>query len=296
MFGERIRRARAAALVCALLIWPTFVTGESTINETNKAAYGANVGWINWAADLTNGAVVGQYFCTGYVYGANVGWIHLGDTPTNMSAYINDSAADYGVNVVSGECLRGFAWAANAGWINFEPIGDPKIDLVSGVLSGFAYAANIGWISLSNQHAFVQTDEMAPGPDTDADGVPDAWERKYAPVLGSISGGTGDSDGDGVLDIDEYVADTDPLNSNEFLSITSLLRSNEVVELTFDVTKSSRFYSLETAEALSNAMVWTDSGLGVFVPDTGSSTTRSLDATGVVQRIFRAGAHIPLAP
>jgi hypothetical protein len=294
MFGERIRRA--AALVCALLIWPTFVTGESTINETNKAAYGANVGWINWAADLTNGAVVGQYFCTGYVYGANIGWIHLGDTPTNMSAYINDSAADYGVNIVSGKCLRGFAWAANVGWLKFETTGDPKIDLVSGVLSGFAYGANIGWISLSNQQSFVQIDEMAPGPDVDADGVPDYWELKYATALGSVLGGTSDSDGDGVLDVDEYGADTDPLNSNEFLRIASLLRSNEVVELTLDVTKSSRFYSLETAEALSNAIVWTDSGLGVFVPDTGASTTRSLDATGAVQRIFRAGAHIPLAP
>ena len=298
MFGDGTKLARTAItlLFCAGLIWPARAAGETTINSTNKNAYGANVGWINWEADITNGAVVGQYFCTGYVYGANIGWIHLGDTPTNMSAYINDSTADYGVNIVSGKFLRGFAYGANVGWINFETNGNPQISLLSGALSGSAYGANIGWISLSNLQALVQTDEMAPGPDTDTDNVPDYWEMKYATVLGTILGGTNDTDGDGVTDADEYGTDTDPLNSNEYLHISSLLRSNQIMELTFTLTKPSRFYSLETADGLSNATVWTDSGLGVFAPDAGASTLRVLDMTGVVQRIFRAGAHVPLAP
>ena len=42
--------------------------------------------------------------------------------------------------------LRGFAYGANIGWINFETNGGPKIDLLTGNLSGYIYSANCGWI------------------------------------------------------------------------------------------------------------------------------------------------------
>jgi hypothetical protein len=34
----------------------------------------------------------------------------------------------------------------------------------------------VGWISLSNSQACVRTDRLGAGPDTDGDGLPDAWE------------------------------------------------------------------------------------------------------------------------
>src|SRR5437588_1415892 len=50
----------------------------TTINPTNKYAYGANIGWIDWRGDTNNGAVIGEYVCSGFIYSANVGWINLG--------------------------------------------------------------------------------------------------------------------------------------------------------------------------------------------------------------------------
>jgi hypothetical protein len=69
--------------------------------------------------------------------------------PTNGVSYANASADDFGVNCDSAGNLRGFAYGANIGWINFEDSGAPRIDLSSGRVSGSIYGANVGWISLN---------------------------------------------------------------------------------------------------------------------------------------------------
>src|SRR5436190_12441654 len=69
----------------------------TTINPTNKFAYGANIGWMDWRGDTNSGAAIGEYVCSGYLYAANVGWINLGNgTPTNGIQYRNVSANDFG--------------------------------------------------------------------------------------------------------------------------------------------------------------------------------------------------------
>ena len=60
----------------------------TTINATNKSAYGANLGWMDWRGDTNNGAVIGEYVCSGYIYSANVGWIHLGSNAPRFSKLI----------------------------------------------------------------------------------------------------------------------------------------------------------------------------------------------------------------
>src|SRR5882757_3837098 len=85
------------------LLWlaAALAVGEAatTINTVNKFAYGANLGWMDWRGDTNNGAVIGEYVCSGYVWSANVGWIHLGSgAPANGIRYQNNSATDYGVN------------------------------------------------------------------------------------------------------------------------------------------------------------------------------------------------------
>src|SRR6058998_3906935 len=71
----------------------------TTIDSVNHFAYGANVGWMDWRGDVANGAVIGEFVCSGFIYAANVGWINLGSgTPANGIRYQNNSAADFGVN------------------------------------------------------------------------------------------------------------------------------------------------------------------------------------------------------
>ena len=84
--------------------------GATTINPADKQAYAANLGWMDWRGDTSNGAVIGEYVCAGYVWGGNTGWLHLGDgSPVNGVQYQNDSASDYGVNHDGSGNLRGVA-------------------------------------------------------------------------------------------------------------------------------------------------------------------------------------------
>src|SRR5674476_590817 len=90
----------------------------STIDAANRYAYGANTGWLDWVGDSNNGAVIGDYVCSGYIYSANVGWINLGSgSPTNGIRYQNVSDSDFGVNQDGLGNLRGYAYGANVGWI-----------------------------------------------------------------------------------------------------------------------------------------------------------------------------------
>lgn len=210
------------ALACVLILLPSaWLHAATTINPANPYAYGANLGWVNVYADGANGAVIGEFACSGYIYAANVGWIHLGGgTPVNSVQYQNNSATDYGVNHDGLGNLRGYAWGANIGWVHFENTGAPNVNLVTGKFSGHVWSANCGWISLSNAFAHVQTDTIAPGADTDGDGIADGWELSHTNTLTAFTASS-DTDGDGVSDVKEYLADTSPLDPNDLLFITS---------------------------------------------------------------------------
>src|SRR5215472_5192168 len=207
-----------------VLTWVVEATAATTINSTNRYSYGANLGWIDWRSDTNNGAVIGEYVCSGYLYAANVGWISLGSgVPANGIQYQNNSPTDFGINNYDG-FLLGYGYGANIGWINFESTGLPRVDLKTGKLSGYAYGANVGWINLSNSVAFVQTDTLAPGLDSDHNGLPDAWEWNYFGHLGVDP--NGDPDGDGMSNRQEYLAGTNPNNPDDKLVITAVSAAN----------------------------------------------------------------------
>jgi hypothetical protein len=272
-------------------------SAQSTINSSNRFAYGANIGWADGRADGLNGAVMGEYVCSGYLYAANVGWIKLGGGfPANGIQYQNNSASDFGVNLDATGKLRGYAWGANIGWVNFETLGDPKLNLWSGVLSGHVYGANVGWISLSNAVAFVQTDTLRPGFDSDGDGIPDAYELTWTGNLTTMNA-TSDQDGDGVSDLNEYLAGTNPMDPTDYLRITNFVSNNDnsFYSLTWTST-SLRHYKLQERADLNPLTPWIDLTLGLVYPDPGPTTSRSASDTSTTQRFFRVQAIRPLMP
>jgi hypothetical protein len=276
----------------------------TTINIGNHFSYGANIGWMDWRGDVTAGAVIGEFVCTGNIYAANVGWIRLGSgTPANGIRYQNNSAADYGVNHDGLGNLRGYAYGANIGWLTFtnrDAAGatyeGPKVDLLTGKLSGFLWSANCGWISLSNQFAFVQTDKIQMGGDSDGDGIPDAWEQLKFGNL-TTANGTSDRDGDSFSDLSEYLADTDPTDPNSNLRITGYSADPGGSPAKIEWTSvASRLYHIQKRTDLNPGSAWSDIGLGLISPDAGPTTTRNFTDPASPQRFFRIEAIKPLSP
>ena len=282
-------------IALALLAVSSAASADTTINAVHHYAYSANAGWIDARADVANGAVVGQAYCVGYLWGANVGWIGLGNGPTNGWHYTNASATDWGVNHDGAGRLNGYAYGANIGWITFEQAyGLPRIDLQTGDFSGYAYSANIGWISLANNQAFVQTDTLAPGPDTDSDGIPDAWEYQASGNLTTLANEGADGDGDGVPDVDEYEADTNPLDDTDQFKIVSL----DVLGVTNRVawtSRPTRLYRLEGTNVLSASSPWPDVGGGLLGPPSTSITFHDATNMNATARFYRVRAVRPLS-
>ena len=266
------------------------VFSATTIDPANKYAYGANTGWINAEGDVANGAQIGQAFCSGYAWGANVGWIHLGDgTPDNGMAYGNASATDYGVNHDGLGRLTGYAYGANIGWIKFEQTyGRPEVNLSTGQLSGYAWGANVGWINLSS----LATLTLA-APDSDHDGIPDAWEYGHTNTLLVLSATPADFDEDGVPDAGEYAAGTDPFDAGDYLRITDFSQIRSADYVTWPV-RAGRSYTLQRVDALSSNMVWSVAKAAFLV---GADTDYSAKVpTSPTNRFYRVQAAPPLSP
>lgn len=279
--------------IAALSLAALSVQATTTIDPAHNDAYAGNVGWVNFSGDGAHGAVIGQAFCSGYIYSANCGWISLGDgSPANGQAYSNTSASDFGVNHDGHGNLTGYAYGANIGWINFEQtFGQPKVSLTSGYLSGYIWSANVGWIRLrTSKPNYVRTLTIDSGPDTDGDGIPDAWELEEVGTLGTL--GAGDLDGDGVSDLDEYLGDTNPNNASEFLHITDFQVAGSTNAVTWPV-QTTRRYTLEYTAALSNGTSWVSGA--AFIPAAGPDVTQemiSIDDT----RFYRVKVTPPLNP
>ncbi|MCC5848154.1 MAG: hypothetical protein JJU29_08675 [Verrucomicrobia bacterium] len=278
---------------CILYFLATVGTGsaESTINSDNAHAYGANLGWLNFRADGTNGAVIGRFFSVGHLWSPNVGWIKLGrGTPANGWWYANNSDTDWGVNLDEEGNLHGYAYGANVGWINFQhgQSGyEPKIDLTTGALSGYIYGANIGWIRLDTAQAYVQTDFLAAGPDGSVPGVPAAWEAMMGGALDGMS------DEQVLL---YYKWGNDPTTPNGTrITFTEPVTSPTEGILVRWQTSHTRQYLLEIGSDLLDDDTWEDSGFGVMQGVSGAMT-RIVPNEDATLRFFRIRPLLPLAP
>ena len=271
-------------------------SGATTIDPNHKDAYGANIAWINWQGDVLNGAVVTEDILAGLIWSANCGWIYLGDgSPDNGPQYQNNSAADFGVNLDAAGNLSGFAYGANIGWLNFHPLGVPKIDLLTGNFSGYIWSANCGWISLSNQFAYVKTTVILPAMDSDHDGLPDSWELRFARSL-DVLDGRGDPDHDGVSNLDEALAGTNPLDRSDALRITSFARGSDgKCDIQWN-SQPTRLYRVLGKSALLPTAAWQDIGLGLIQPSPNTETAVQFPSPRGAHSFFQIEAIKPLTP
>jgi hypothetical protein len=82
--------------------------------------------------------------------------------------------------------------------------------------------------------------------DTDGDGMPDGYEMANGFDFNNPADGAQDADGDRLTNFQEYLAGTNPRNSNSVLRFTRVLRQGNDVVLTF-LTGTGKTYAIERA-------------------------------------------------
>lgn len=258
----------------------------STIDPAARHGYGANIGWTDWQYDTTapDGVTVEAYLLHGKIYAANVGWIDTGNgTPAGGVQY-SQTGGEWGVNHDGAGNLSGYAYGANIGWIHFDPSvsSPPRVDLGTGKMSGYAYGANVGWIGLEGI-----TTSIAPGADSDGDGIADSWEYEQLAAAGLPANlgtlGAGDSDGDGTSDADEFDADTDPFDPDEVLRITNFNRVALSAALQW-THSPRRIYQVKSSPDL---LTWTDEGAPTLLD------SASVATGGATRLFFKVEASLP---
>ena len=292
-------RTCVISVFAAVVIGGTAFSDETntTINTVNKWAWSAGAGWINCRPDITNGASIGEFICSGYFYSSTAGWIHLGDgSPSNGLHYSNGNSVDYGVNHDGEGNLRGYAWCEGSGWINFEwtnkeHADSPKVDLKTGNFSGHAWGDTLGWICLTNLSAYVQTENFKQGTDSNTNGLPDDWEISEAGSTDVLAGGTNDWDEDGVSDYNEYIAGTSPTNRNDYLCMTGVSPTNGTNMVIVWMSKPTRLYDVDKRTNLLNGTWSTYQRISV----TGNTGYITLPVAGETQAFYRVKAVLPLS-
>lgn len=113
---------------------------------------------------------------------------------------------------------------ASPGGVNHTLVWDVLTDIGANIVTNILLRARASDMSLLGDWSTgtpftVQTTAL---PDTDFDGIPDAWEMQFFGKLSHNS--LTDSDGDGFNDQAEYIADTNPTNNLSYLHLSGVIR------------------------------------------------------------------------
>jgi hypothetical protein len=128
----------------------------------------------------------------------------------------------------------------------------------------------------------------------DAKGLPVAWELQNFGHLGIKP--NADPDRDGMSNLQEYLAGTNPNNANSVLRVTtgSFASEGTNASLTWNSVTTRFYYPQKTLDL--TTPVWMDTGLGLVSPFAGSTTTAGLTDTNAPARFYRVQAVRPLMP
>lgn len=91
--------------------------------------------------------------------------------------------------------------------------------------------------------------------DSNDDGIPDSWELQWGIPVGDLAAGA-DDDFDGFSNLKEYIANTNPRGSNEFLVLESPVCTGTVVSLNFESSSNRNYFVWYTDSLQPELTLW----------------------------------------
>src|SRR5207245_1316483 len=119
---------------------------------------------------------------------------------------------------------------------------------------------------------------LDPNGDQTGDGIPNGWNQQYGFSPFDPSVAAADPDGDGMSNLQEFLASTDPTNSASFFHIVSIARQGGDILITWTCGGSRTNVVQGTSDLGIN---FTDMSSNLILSGTGDTLTNYLDAGGV---------------
>jgi hypothetical protein len=204
---------------------------------------------------------------------------------------INAIAGEHGSINPSGEIQIEFASSTSfvVAADTYYHIGDLLTNSVAVTGAAGPYAFTCVWNNVRAEGAI----EAAFDTDNAAGGTPHWWLAAYGLTNGGISfdqAELADTDADTFDAGEEYIADTNPTNANDFLHVTQITRADSTAVAFSGST--GRVYALQASTGLV-ADAWHVLPGQTNVPGNPADATILLDTNNAVFRAYRVGVQLP---